>query len=183
MINCIFVFLSRTNPAQPLSLLLPFNSACLCPLLARLNNTLAGNHPSCRLVKEVGGVLISGPRSPGGRLRNSCWGCAGRFSKSWPYFRPKNVIFHTRFQTWPLKSTTHSQTWPLRIMSSLLWLEQQQNWNLHISLSFFPFEIETKNTFVHSRSSFETIHVPDSRFQMGKFYTRFQTKAAQIPTL
>ena len=27
------------------------------------------------------------------------WGCATRFSKSWPYFRPKNVIFHTRFQT------------------------------------------------------------------------------------
>ena len=37
--------------------------------------------------------------------------------------------------------------------------------------------------FVHSRSSFETIHVPDSRFQIGKFYTRFQTKVAQIPTL
>ena len=30
--------------------------------------------------------------------------CAARFSKSWPYFRPKNVIFHTRFQTRPLKS-------------------------------------------------------------------------------
>ena len=22
-------------------------------------------------------------------------GCAARFSKSWPYFRPKNVTFHT----------------------------------------------------------------------------------------
>ena len=68
-------------------------------------------------------------------------------------------------------------------MSSLLRLEQQQNWNLHISLSFFPFEIETKNMFVHSRSSFETIHVPDSRFQMGKFFARFKTKVMQIPTL
>ena len=37
-------------------------------------------------------------RTPG----NSWWGYAARFSKSWPYFRTKNVIFHTRFQTWPL---------------------------------------------------------------------------------
>ena len=28
--------------------------------------------------------------------------CRSVQSKSWPYFRPKNVIFHTRFQTWPL---------------------------------------------------------------------------------
>ena len=36
-----------------------------------------------------------------GNLVNSCWGwgCATRFSKSWPYFRPKNVIFNTRFHT------------------------------------------------------------------------------------
>ena len=31
-------------------------------------------------------------------------GCAARLSKSWTYFRPKNVIFHTRFQTRPKKS-------------------------------------------------------------------------------
>ena len=37
----------------------------------------------------------------GGNLVNSWWwwGCATRFSKSWSYFRPKNVIFNTRFQT------------------------------------------------------------------------------------
>ena len=46
-----------------------------------------------------------GHRKPlGGTPGNSCWGCATRFSKSWPYFRPKNVIFHTLFQTRPLKS-------------------------------------------------------------------------------
>ena len=38
--------------------------------------------------------------SPG----NSWWGCAARFFRSWPNFRPKNVIFHARFQTRPLKS-------------------------------------------------------------------------------
>ena len=26
----------------------------------------------------------------GGTPGNSCWGCAARFSKSWPYFRPKH---------------------------------------------------------------------------------------------
>ena len=32
-------------------------------------------------------------------LRILDWGgCAARFSKSWPYFTPKDVIFHTRFQ-------------------------------------------------------------------------------------
>ena len=40
----------------------------------------------------------------GGTPKNSWWGCAAQFSKSWPYYRPKHVIFHTRFQTWPLKS-------------------------------------------------------------------------------
>ena len=38
------------------------------------------------------------PRSTPG---SSCWGCAARLSNSLLYFRPKNVIFHTRFQTWP----------------------------------------------------------------------------------
>ena len=49
-------------------------------------------------------------RSEGGRgggvgtPGNSWWGCAARFSKSWPYSRQKNVIFYTCFQTWPVKS-------------------------------------------------------------------------------
>ena len=40
----------------------------------------------------------------GGTPGNSWWGCAARFSRLWPYFRPKNVIFKTLFQTGPLKS-------------------------------------------------------------------------------
>ena len=35
---------------------------------------------------------------------NSRWGCAARFRKSWPNYRPKNVIFYIRFQTWPLRN-------------------------------------------------------------------------------
>ena len=38
-----------------------------------------------------------------GIAHNSWWKCAATwFSKSWPSFRPKNIIFHTRFQNWPL---------------------------------------------------------------------------------
>ena len=40
----------------------------------------------------------------GGTPGNSWWGCAARLSKSWPYLRPKNVIFHARFQTWPFRN-------------------------------------------------------------------------------
>ena len=40
----------------------------------------------------------------GGTPGNTWWGCAVPFSKSWPHFRPKHEIFHTRFQTRPLKS-------------------------------------------------------------------------------
>ena len=49
----------------------------------------------------------------GGTPGNSWWGCAARFSKSWPLFQTKKCNFphpfsdqtskiHTRFQTWPL---------------------------------------------------------------------------------
>ena len=43
-------------------------------------------------------------RAPGGTPWNFWWGYAARLSKSRPNFRPKNAIFHTRFQTWPQKS-------------------------------------------------------------------------------
>ena len=41
-------------------------------------------------------------KPPGGTPRNSWWECAALFFKSWPDFRPKNVVYQTRFQTWPL---------------------------------------------------------------------------------
>ena len=50
-------------------------------------------------------------------------------------FQTKKCHFSHPFSDLASKTHTHSQTWPLRIMSSLLRLEQQQNWNLHISLS------------------------------------------------
>ena len=76
-------------------------------------------------------------RRPGGTPGKSWWGYAARSSKSGHYFRPKNVIFVTRFQTWPLKSipvfrpgvshkTQHTCLHRTEIMSSLVRLECQQ---------------------------------------------------------
>ena len=48
--------------------------------------------------KEISPKKCPATDHPGGTPINSCWGCAARFSKSWPYFRPKQVwqvIFHT----------------------------------------------------------------------------------------
>ena len=74
-------------------------------------------------------------------------------------FQTKNVIFHTRFQTRPLKSIPvfRPGLWA-EIMLSLLRLERKQkilqsHFEFNISLSFLlRFGIETINTFIHSRS-------------------------------
>ena len=101
-------------------------------------------------------------------------------------FRPKNVTFHTRFQTRPLKSIPVFRPccWA-EIMLSLLRLERKQEnssnpFRIRIfSFLFYSFGIETINTFIHSRSSLKNY----TRFQakMGKVQTRFQTKTAQKP--
>ena len=97
------------------------------------------------------------------------------------YFRPKNVIFHTRFETSPLKSVPVFRPGLQEIMSPLLWLEQQRKRfdilriNMRIQNGFlllsYSFGIETINTFMHSRSSLEN----HTRFQnkLGKVYTSF----------
>ena len=50
-------------------------------------------------------ILIPPKEGGGGTPGNSWWGCATRFSKSWPYFRL--VIFPTRFQTWHRQKSSH----------------------------------------------------------------------------
>ena len=42
--------------------------------------------------------LFIGNGGGGRNPKNSWWGCAARFAKSWPYFRPKNVIFTPVFR-------------------------------------------------------------------------------------
>ena len=44
----------------------------------------AGNNPKTKVLARILGE------------------CAVRLCKFWPYFRPKSVIFHTCFQTWPI---------------------------------------------------------------------------------
>ena len=64
-----------------------------------------------------------GKRTPG----NSWWGCPARFSKSCPFLRPKNVIFHPHFQTKPRKSIPIFRPGlQAEIMSSSLRLECKQ---------------------------------------------------------
>ena len=108
-------------------------------------------------------LLLHGTVSPAGG------GCAARFSKSWPYFRPKNVIFPIRFQIWPLKSIP-----VFRPLSSLLRLGHKQKISsnaFRVCLSLFlsySFGFETINTgrFIRSHSSV-------------KNHTRFQNKNEQ----
>ena len=105
--------------------------------------------------------------------------------KAWPDFRPEIVIFHTRFQTRPLKSIPVSDLAIREKLSSLLRLERKQKSSsnpFRIRIFFFlsySFGIETIKTFIQSCSSLKN----RTRFQtkIGKAYTRFQTKSAQKP--
>jgi len=109
----------------------------------------------------------SGEEGGGGRNPvNSWWGweCATRFSKSWPYFRPKNVIFHTRFQTCLLG----------RNYVIIPYIRAQTK-------KFFKLIfLELKRTFIHSRRYLEN----HTRFQtkMGKCIPVFWAKRRANPT-
>ena len=70
----------------------------------------------------------------GGTTGNSWWGCGARFSESWPYCRPKNVIFHIRFQTRSLKSIPIFRIWP-----NLACFRLSDSWGNSPVLSHFIF--------------------------------------------
>ena len=74
-----------------------------------------------------------GPVGGGGVIPGNSWlRCASRFFKSRPDFRPKNIIFHTCFQTRPLKSIPIFRPGLYaEIMSSLLKLDRKQNNSLN----------------------------------------------------
>ena len=75
-------------------------------------------------------LCARGGEGGGGTPGNSWWGCAAGFSKSWPYFRTKNVIFQSRFQTWPLGRNYVSIILRLEAKKFLKFVS-----NSHISLS------------------------------------------------
>ena len=114
---------------------------------------------------------------PGGGGRYS-WeflggGLAARLSKSWLYFRPKNVVYHTSFQTRPLKYIpVFRPGLKAKIMSSLLKLEGKKKSSNVFRIAIFlirsySFGIETIKTFIRSRSSLEN-HTSHSRPKWSK---------------
>ena len=120
--------------------------------------------------QEAGG---EGAGIPG----NSWWGRAARFSKSWPHFRPKYVIFYTRFQTWPLKCILVFRPAILEIMVSLLRLKDQQRYFLKAILNscIFSFRIETTNIYIFMLYRTWKI-IPDSRPKWAECMARNFTR-------
>ena len=114
-------------------------------------------------------------------------GCATWFFKSWPDFRPKNVIFHTHFQTRTIKSIPifRPGLYP-EIMLSLIRLECKPKKNSSnptgIRILFFlsySFGIETISTFIHSLVPSKTI--PDSKPKWAKCIPVFRPKQRKNP--
>ena len=111
-------------------------------------------------------------------------GVAACFLKSSPNFRPKNVIFHTRFQTRPLKSMPVFRpglligtnyviiTWPLEHKQKIIQIHFRM-----FSLSFLLIW-KWNAKYIHALCSSLENH---TWFQAknGKVYTHFQTKTAQ----
>ena len=50
------------------------------------------------LGRHFAGKLVVASKGRGGTPGNFWWGCTARFSKSWPYFRPKTSFFTTVFR-------------------------------------------------------------------------------------
>ena len=127
-------------------------------------------------------MIIKGRCPPGGTPMNCWWGSTARFSKSWP----KNVIFHTRFQFLPLKSTAvfRSGIGSLLVIITQIRRPTKRFIEIHFEIAYYSFffnhlEFEMTNAFTHSRSYLEN----HTRFQtkMGKVDTRFQTDTVQKP--
>ena len=112
---------------------------------------------------------------------------ATQFSSSWPNFRPKNVIFHTRFSTRSLKFTNvfTPGLWA-EIMLSLLGLEWKQK------NSSKPFQIRIFLSLSHSFGLKKKIrsYIPelpsktilDSRPKWAKCIPVFRPKRRKNPT-
>ena len=139
-------------------------------------NLMLGNIPY-----SLGAGGGEGGFTPG----NSWWWCAMQFPKSWPYFRPKNVIFHTCFQTRSLISIPVfiPGLWA-EIMSSLLTLELKQKkiLQIHFEFKYFPFFLWNNKLIRSYTPIVPSKTIPDSRPKWAKFiYTHSQTKKAQKP--
>ena len=124
---------------------------------------------------------------PVGTPGNSWWKCAVLFSKSWPYFRPENFIFHTRLSDQTSKIHTHFQT--RNIMSWLLRFERKQKissnafWIILMFLVLsYSFGIDRINIQFHTLPWFprKPNPIPD---QNGQSPPIFRPKRPKNPTL
>ena len=116
-----------------------------------------------------------------GSSGNSWWWCGTRFSKSWPYFRPKNVILHTRFQTWPL-----GRNYVIITLNANQNIFQIHFEFAHLSfLSFFSIYLELKRLKRWIRSYTHIVPsktIPDSRPKWAKCIFLFKPKRRKNPT-
>ena len=108
------------------------------------------------------------------------------FSYSWPYFRPKYLIFYTRFQLRPTKSTPRSRAGLEEILLSSLRFRAQTKRFLKIHLEFayylfFLIHLELKWQLRSYTPVGPSKIITDSRPKWGNSNTRFQTKTAQRP--
>ena len=110
---------------------------------------------------------------------NSLWGCQARFPLSWPYFRPKNVIFHTCFETWPLGRNSVIITW-INVQTKKFFKSIA---NLHISISFL-FIWNWYDNYVHINAPVVPLKtLPDSRPKWAKCKPVLRPKRPKNPTL
>ena len=115
-------------------------------------------------------------------LDNSRWGCAAKFFKSWPDFRPKNVIFYTGFQTIyrPLKSIpVFRPGFRQKLCYHYIdYSANQKNIQIHFEFayfSFFPYSLELNDKYVHT-SVVSSKNIPDSRPKWAKCIPVFRSK-------
>ena len=94
-----------------------------------------------------------------------------RFSKSWPYFRPKYLIsFYSRFQLRPTKLIPNFRADLEEILSYSFRLELNTSRIRMSPFLSYSFGIEMTIAFIHSRSFLEN-------------HTRFQTKMGKFSSM
>ena len=106
----------------------------------------------------------------GGTFRKIGWGCATRFLKPLPYFRPKSVIFLTLFQTWSKIWYPISELKPWSPALDKLLRHVHGSWRKHWKgMVLSPNDEEVANS---------SKNIPNSKLECTN-HTLLQTKTAE----
>ena len=106
----------------------------------------------------------------GGTFRKIRWGCAARFLKPLPYFRPKSMIFPTLFQTWSKIWYPISELKPWSPALDKLLRHVHGSWRKHWKgMVLSPNDEEVANS---------SKNIPNSKLECTK-HTLLQTKTAE----